>query len=617
MAHKTEENQSNDNKYDTTFAADASVDQPPTTNTTTEAEYYEDDDDVAEVYKNEKADKELTNNHSANYCKENGKGNGNIVKYNRSDSGKKTQSLFEIVYEIIREKEQRTKEMGTLILLGGMTILFLMSLTGLFVMWFTQYYNNKMLENLILAKDSETAKSWINPNPKYDTLLKVHIFNYTNIHDYLHYKADKIKVEDLGPLIYKEHTTKVNVVYNDNHTVTFRDHRSYQFLRNRSTHDENVKILVPNVPFLAASVQVDKMNSFKRRFSISAIRSASGNPFYTLKARDYLWGYKDPILSMKNTFSSGDSRFGLLKNRNGTSVDSLQINTGEDDIRKFSTITQFNGKPLLDYWTDDECNRIDGSDPSMFPPHVVETREPLNVFLQVLCRKIPLQFEKEVTIYDNIDALRYRTPLNVFSRPEENPNNQCYCQNTTRCMPSGVINATKCYDDAPIYPSFPHFFSGDPAIYKDFEGIEPKQEIHQTYADVHPRFAFPISGASRIQINLALHKGELVRDKVKRFADGTILPLIWIEITSGDFTPEVIDTLYASTFGLNLIEYSLKYGTLLMSIVSFSLIVAGFYYLAKRRELTNDKILSAELRALSVDLSPMALSQLQQQQQHA
>ncbi|XP_061396790.1 lysosome membrane protein 2 [Musca vetustissima] len=500
-----------------------------------------------------------------------------------------------------------------------MALLFIMSLTGLFVMWFTQYYNNKILENLILSKDSETTKSWIDPNPKYDTFLKVHIFNYTNIKDYLEYKADKIKVEDLGPFLYKEHTTKVNVVHNDNYTVTFRDHRTYQFLRDRSSHDENVSVVVPNVPFLAASEEIEKMkNPFTRGLSMGAVRAAGRHAFYTLKVKDYLWGYKDPILNIKKTFLGGDAYFGLLKNRRGTSVDSLQVYTGEDDIRKFSKITQFNGKPMLDFWTDEECNRIDGSDPSMFPPHVVETREPLSVFLQVFCRKVPLLFEKEVTIYDNIDALRYRTPLNVFGNPEENPDNACYCQNTKRCMPSGVINATRCYDDAPIYPSFPHFFSGDPIIYKDFEGIEPKQELHQTFADVHPRFAFPISGASRIQINMALHKGDLVKGLVRRLDDGAILPLIWIEITSGDFTPEILDTLYASTFGLNLIEYILKYGTLLMSIVSFSLIVASFYYLARRREanqMKNEKILTAELRALqNGDMSTASLSQLQQQQ---
>lgn len=202
-----------------------------------------------------------------------------------------------------------------------------------------------------------------------------------------------------------------------------------------------------------------------------------------------------------------------MDQRNGSSVDCLQINTGEDDIRKFSIITQFNGQPLLDFWVDQECNRIDGSDASMFPPHILNTREDLQVFLQVLCRKISLHFEKEVTILNNIDAFRYRTPLNTFSNPDDNSENACYCHNTEVCLPSGVINATKCYNGAPIFPSFPHFFSGDPNIYKDFEGIQPSRELHQTYADIHPRFAFPISGASRIQINIAVHKGSFLRSK--------------------------------------------------------------------------------------------------------
>ena len=38
-----------------------------------------------------------------------------VIKYNRSESKKTQASLFELVYEIIGEKEQRTKEMGTLI----------------------------------------------------------------------------------------------------------------------------------------------------------------------------------------------------------------------------------------------------------------------------------------------------------------------------------------------------------------------------------------------------------------------------------------------------------------------------------------------------------------------
>lgn len=77
-------------------------------------------------------------------------------------------------------------------------------------------------QQLVLKNNSEIAKNWMDPNPKYDTLLKVHIFNYTNIDKYLNGIDEKLKVEDVGPLTYKEHTTKVNVVFNNNFTVTFR-----------------------------------------------------------------------------------------------------------------------------------------------------------------------------------------------------------------------------------------------------------------------------------------------------------------------------------------------------------------------------------------------------------
>nr|ABC25068.1 scavenger receptor protein [Glossina morsitans morsitans] len=536
------------------------------------------------------------------------------IKYKRSESrNKKTQSLFELFFEMVGEKGQRTREMGTLILLGTMFLFFIISLTGFFVMWFTEYYNNIFLSNLVLSRNSETAEKWMNPNSKYDTFLKVHIFNYTNIKDYLEGKAEKIEIKDLGPLTYKEHTTKVNVVFNDNYTVTFRDHRNYEFLPDKSSYGEHEKIFVPNVPLLAADFLIDQMRGLKKMTASVAIKAIGGNAFKTLTPSQYLWGYRDKISSLN--FASGKSHFGLLMNRNGTSLDSLQINTGEDDLRKFGLVTQFNGMPLLDFWSEEQCNRIDGSDPSMFPPHLIENRSTLNVFLQVLCRKIPLKFEKQVTIFNNIEALRYRTPMNVFSHPSENSENECYCRNTQKCLPSGIINATKCYDNIPIYPSSPHFFAADPDIYKHLDGIEPRQELHQTFADIHPRFGFPINGASRIQINIAVHKGSIVEQQLRRLRRDTILPLIWIEITTGDFTEDVIDTLYASTYGLNLIQCSLKYGTLLMCLIFFTLIVASFYYLAKKREIQlekGEKILKAELKALNrIHLSSASLAQMQ------
>lgn len=62
----------------------------------------------------------------------------------------------------------------------------------------------------------------------------------------------------------------------------------------------------------------------------------------------------------------------------------------------------------------------------------------------------------------------------------------------------------------------------------------------------------------------------------------------------------MLHTLYVSTFGLDAIQLALKYGTLLISVTSFSLIVAGVYYLNRQREeqLQESKS-SAELEALN------------------
>ncbi|XP_034478600.1 lysosome membrane protein 2 [Drosophila innubila] len=529
--------------------------------------------------------------------------NGNTMGLGYSSSSE-TYSLLDMILDALSLRNLSSKDIGSLIMLGFMFLLFVISVTGFFVMWFTEYYNNTMLQKLVLANNSETAKSWMNPETDYDTVLKAHIFNYTNIEEYLDGRADKMHVVDLGPITYQEHTVKDEVSFNDNYTVTFRDRKSYKLLSNKSTIREDDVVLVPNVPLISAAVHIKRFPLLQRAGITMFIAQFLKEPlFRRLTVHEYLWGYPDKIISMKSlqSIGRGKTHFGLLRTRNGTSVDSVQLNTGEDDISKFSIITQFNGKPQLDFWEGDECNSINGSEPSMFSPSILQERRPVNVFLQVLCRKVPLHFEREETIYDDINVLRYRTPMDVFAHPSENPANECYCRNTDLCLPSGVINATRCYDDSPIFPSFPHFFSGDPVLYKNFEGIKPEAELHQTFADIHPRFGFPVGGASRVQINIMVDKTPLLINQAYHLENGTILPLIWIEITAGDLNDDLLRTLYISTFGLDAIQLALKYGTLLVSVTMFSLIVASVYYLNSRRDeqqLEHNKS-SAELEALN------------------
>lgn len=58
-------------------------------------------------------------------------------------------------------------------------------------------------------------------NSPIQPLLKIYIFNYTNIDDYLLNPSNKrIKVEQAGPYVYKEFGSRVNLQFDDQ-KITF------------------------------------------------------------------------------------------------------------------------------------------------------------------------------------------------------------------------------------------------------------------------------------------------------------------------------------------------------------------------------------------------------------
>lgn len=52
-------------------------------------------------------------------------------------------------------------------------------------------------------------------------LLKIHIFNYTNIDDFLSGRDKKIKLQDVGPYVYKEFGSRVNLEFTEDNKITF------------------------------------------------------------------------------------------------------------------------------------------------------------------------------------------------------------------------------------------------------------------------------------------------------------------------------------------------------------------------------------------------------------
>lgn len=85
---------------------------------------------------------------------------------------------------------------------------------------------------------------------------------------------------------------------------------------------------------------------------------------------------------------------------------------------------------------------------------------------------------------------RYKLPSNVFTSTRNK--DSCFCpkeshDSTIRtCPPTGTLNVSACNFGTPIIASFPHFYTGNESLFEKIVGLEPRQDRHESYIDLHP-----------------------------------------------------------------------------------------------------------------------------------
>lgn len=117
--------------------------------------------------------------------------------------------------------------------------------------------------------------------------------------------------------------------------------------------------------------------------------------------------------------------------------------SGVGDITKYGIIEKYNGRTHLPHWKNESCNRLNGSDGSIFPPHITKNTT-IHVYDKDLCRLLPLIFEKEVQASGNVTGYRFTPAENVFASIDVNPENECFCPGGPPCAPNGLFNVSLC-----------------------------------------------------------------------------------------------------------------------------------------------------------------------------
>jgi len=235
------------------------------------------------------------------------------------------------------------------------------------------------------------------------------------------------------------------------------------------------------------------------------------------------------------------------------------MNHGMGELFKKGWVSEYDGSPVLNWWKPgSHCDKVGGQDGGTLYPGT-DPQDELNIFIDLMCRKIGLKYEKNME-HAGLDSYRFVPPPNALGAHDDpdpvkrNIDNECYCMKDKKfdCYKTGVMNMAPCKvtpdlpTGAPIALSYPHFYQADEQYLNAVVGLKPDKEKHQFYVDIAPDFGFPLAIRPRFQLNVVINRDTDV-PIMSNFAEELILPFLWAQ---DGFSEPSVEMAEAIKFGL-------------------------------------------------------------------
>lgn len=155
---------------------------------------------------------------------------------------------------------------------------------------------------LNLNSDTLLYKLWL--NPPLEVFIVAYIFNYTNVEAFVSGREPKLKLEEVGPYVYKEVLSNHNVTVNEaNNTITYTPRREYIFVPERSVGDPKVdRIRNVNIPYMGVTTAATQLSMFAALGLSALMKRLNAQPILNVTVHDYLWGYEDHMVHLASKF---------------------------------------------------------------------------------------------------------------------------------------------------------------------------------------------------------------------------------------------------------------------------------------------------------------------------
>lgn len=110
-----------------------------------------------------------------------------------------------------------------------------------------------MLGKIQMTPGLPSYNLWLKPDPM--VRLSVYIFTINNSKEFLSGEDTKLKLHEIGPIIYREILEHTDIEFHKNSTLTYTAHRSVEYLPNENQPNIlNKTILIPNMPLLVSII---------------------------------------------------------------------------------------------------------------------------------------------------------------------------------------------------------------------------------------------------------------------------------------------------------------------------------------------------------------------------
>uniref|UniRef100_A0A6M2DE38 Putative plasma membrane glycoprotein cd36 n=1 Tax=Xenopsylla cheopis TaxID=163159 RepID=A0A6M2DE38_XENCH len=437
-----------------------------------------------------------------------------------------------------------------------------------------------MRSQLVLKPGSKNFDMWKEtPIPIY---LELYLFNWTNPDDINNHDIKPHFVE-MGPYVFYEKHVRVDLNWNNNKTVTFKQRRIWNFMPDMSTGTLDDMVTNLNVIVSTVAYTVRSKHYLIQKAVDLLMREKREKLVITKSVRELLFdGYKDPLIDlirkMNNTgFQIPFDKFGWFYARNNSKTYDGEFNmfTGEDSMSKLGVLDRWNGVTETKFYQDkSQCSKVVGTTGELWPP--IEGNGKITVFATDICRGVSLTYSKAHSEH-GVEGKLYIGDKSVFDNGVSYPENRCYCMSDQAHCPDlepGMLNVSSCRYGAPAFVSYPHFYLSDQSYLEAVDGLKPDKTLHEFRVALEPQTGIPLLVNARLQINMLLQpmKGISMLNNVPK----VFVPMMWfcqrVSLTE--------DLASEAKLGLVMIDlgYYLSYA---FAGVALLIIIIGLYLVCK------------------------------------